>query len=66
MGIPWWGWVIIAVVAMIGVYYVVAAVFFAKVSRSIFSRRNHLRSPTSDPFDAPFFKKDHFNHPFFK
>lgn len=67
--IPWWGWLIIAVVALVAVFYGIVLVFFAKTSKRVFrtfddvSKGPHARR---DPFDAPFFKRDHFNDPFFK
>lgn len=52
MDIPWWGWTIIAVVALVAVYYAVALVFFAKVSKRVFKTHDE------------FFKTDHFKDDF--
>jgi hypothetical protein len=63
---PWWGWLITVVVALVALYYVVALVFFAKVSKRVFKTHDQItRRPgglfgDKDPFDDPFFKQDHF------
>ena len=51
---PWWGWLITAVVAFVGLYYVVVTVFAAKQFNRV---AKHIdRVGKSDPFDDPFFK----------
>lgn len=60
--IPWWGWVIIAVVAMVGVYYALALAFFHKASKHVFRTFDDVRDAhfTADPRD-PF---PHLDDPF--
>jgi hypothetical protein len=59
---PWWGWLITVVVGLIALYYLVALVFFAKVSKRVFKTHDQItRRPgglfgDKDPFDDPFFK----------
>lgn len=56
---PWWGWLIVAALAMAAVYGTVALVFFAKTSKRVFSTFDDTRAtfdildkdvPLSDPF----------------
>jgi hypothetical protein len=57
---PWWGWLITAVVVLVALYYVVALVFFTKVSKRVFKTHDDIFNG-KDPFDDPFFK-DPFGH----
>jgi hypothetical protein len=64
--IPWWGWVIIAVVAMAGIYGTVALLFFHKASKRVFRTFDDVRDAhfTVDPRE-PWGGKDPFDDPFF-
>lgn len=59
---PWWGWLITVVVALVALYYVVVLVFFAKVSKRVFGTHDKIQRRAGglfgdgDPFDDPFFK----------
>lgn len=77
---PWWGWLIVAALALVALYYGVALVFFAKTSKRVFRsfddvRDAHFIADPRDPFEhrhgtalgeKGFFKDDPFDDPFFK
>jgi hypothetical protein len=64
---PWWGWLITAVVALTALYYFVALVLVGTVFRKAGKTIDcALGNDKKDPFDDPWFKKDHFNDPFFR
>lgn len=56
---PWWGWLIASVVALVGLYYVVALVFFTKATKRVFNTVDRVQQ--HGPFDDDPF----FNNPLF-
>lgn len=53
---PWWGWLIVAVIALGALYLVAWAVFARTVFKQVKSVHENVFE--KDPFDAPFFRNN--------
>lgn len=58
---PWWGWLLVAVVGLVAFYYFIVLGLVVTVFHKI-SKRSDSLPPFRDPFNG----KDPFDDPFFK
>jgi hypothetical protein len=62
---PWWGWLIVAGLSLVALYYVVVLVFAGKVAKRVFKAHDSVQAKLDgdDPFDDPFFKQPFVHGP---